>query len=94
MQISRQQAKKHRHLTRDQDIFQHNFKLNFSQSDTHSTVIGGTISIFLKICYIGYMIYLFKKMVIYDEDETYDYEFSYTDSELARNISIKDMGIY
>ena len=61
--------KKARSFTKSFDIFTHNFKLNFNQNgDTHQTVIGGVISIVLKLLYVLYMLYLLHKMITYDDD--------------------------
>ena len=95
MSNNHSRLKKVRSFTKDFDIFAHNFKLNFNRKgDTHPTVIGGLISIVLKIIYVLYMIYLLQKMLNHDDDQTFGYDFSFSDSELTQNVSIKDMGVY
>ena len=63
--------KQWRQTARNQDMFGHSFKINFNRrGDSHPTPIGGVISFILKALYIAYMIYLFDKMLTYDDDRT------------------------
>ena len=40
------------------------------------------------------MAYLLQKMLTYDDDQTFEHEFTILEEELIQNISIKDMGVY
>ena len=61
-------------MLRNQDIFGHNFKINFNRrGDVHPTPIGGFVSIILKVLYVLYMGYLVNKMISYDDDRTYNF---------------------
>ena len=40
------------------------------------------------------MLYLLEKMLTYDDDRTYEYEYSIQENILNTNVSINDMGVY
>ena len=61
---------------KNRDLFGYPIKLNFNRNgDSHKTVIGGVLSIFLKVLYYLYMAYLLHKMFNHEDDRTYSYEF-------------------
>ena len=80
-------------MLRDQDIFSHNFKLNFNRrGDVHPTPVGGFVSLILKIFYFLYMMYLVNKMLTYDDDRTYEYDFQIPLDNLDQKINTKSFG--
>ena len=54
---------------KEHDIFGHSVALNFKQEgDTHTTVVGGFFSVFIKIAITIYVVMNFMKMIFYEGD--------------------------
>ena len=61
---------------RQQDIFGHPISLNFNRKgDHHKTLVGGFISIWIKILYFSYMIFLLSQLFLYEDDKTFRIEY-------------------
>ena len=61
-----------KHIIKNQDLFGYTVDLNFNKAGhSHNTIIGGLISICLKLLLIVYVIYLFNKMLGYNENIIY-----------------------
>ena len=57
-------------------MFGQSININFNrQGDSHSTPIGGVVSLILNALYLSYMLYLFNKMITYDDDLTQKFEY-------------------
>ena len=57
-------------------MFGQSIHINFNRrGDSHSTPIGGVVSLILKALYLSYMLYLFNKMITYDDDRTQKFEY-------------------
>ena len=63
-------SKKLRKLIQGQDMFGHRINLNFNrEGNSHKTIIGGLVSICLKLFMTYYVYYNFKKMLFYEDDK-------------------------
>ena len=57
-------------LLRSQDLFGHSITFNFKQQGaTHNTLIGGIISLIIKIGFLGYVILHIKKCILYEDNK-------------------------
>ena len=81
MSKSKQSSNQNCHLQNSsfiqQDLFGHVITFNFNkQGDSHKTILGAIVSIFIKIIMTVYVIYNVKKMLLYQDDKLYtDKEF-------------------
>ena len=55
-----------------QDWFGYKIRLNFNEGgSTNKTVLGGIVSILIKLFILGYIILVVKKMILHEEDRIY-----------------------
>ena len=72
---------------RNRDIFGHPVLLNFNKrGDTHNTVIGGCMSIFVIMFLLYYLGIHVKKMVLYEDDKISSKESSMTNEESQNTV--------
>ena len=72
-----------------QDIFGYIVQLNFNRNgNIHTTILGGVISIILKCLYIFYLYILFDKLLTFDDDKTYIYDFPIDEEINHANFSL------
>ena len=55
---------------KDQDLFGYKINFNFDRrGETHTTVVGGCVSIFIKIIFAIYIFLCFKRMILHEDDD-------------------------
>ena len=78
----------------NRDLFGHPISLNFNnKGDSHRTAIGGVLSIFLRILYYSYMGYLLHKMLHYEDDRTYSFDFQIPDKDQLDEHNFSESGV-
>ena len=71
-------------MFKSQDLFGHHIHLNFNRNgQSHKTTLGGFVSVMIKGWMFFYVYYIFRKMLFYEDDK------SYNDQVL---IDLKDLG--
>ena len=61
-----------KHVIKNQDLFGYTVDLNFNKAGhSHNTIIGGVVSICLKLFLLVYVVYLFNKMLGFNENIIY-----------------------
>lgn len=74
-----------KHLIKDQDLFGYTVDLNFNKAGhSHNTLIGGVVSMFLKLFLIFYVVFLFNKMLGYRENLIY---------HIAKELDLDELGV-
>ena len=78
----------------NRDLFGHPVQLNFNlNGDSHKTLLGGILSIFLRMLYYTYMAYLLNKMYLFEDDRTYSFDYQVKDEDQLRKVSFFEQGV-
>jgi len=81
-------------IIKSKDMFGHTINLNFNkQGDTHQTVIGGFLSILIKVAITVYVILNVKKLVRY-EDDRLGLEVEKINLDQLRELSLRNSSMF